>query len=148
MKALREVLHEINPVYIILSVIAQHAFAMLWFGCIVNYIDRYYMAADKGVRRIEHAIQRYSQLTVTLACLVCATIRAVVYMTVINTYKGSTMMDYECAAIVTAIISMIPKQRHFACQRPIQLLITEDGFEIGAPMIVAMVCYTLKQLNF
>lgn len=142
------VVSAMSPCYIGVSAVVQQLFAMAWFGCIVYYLDRYYLAADKGVRRFEYAIQHYPSALVALTSLLSAAVRSMLVTAVATAFDAKTMMDYEAVAVIVAAVGMMGLHRHFACQRPVQLLLTEGGFEMAAAMLAALVAYGMQPSSF
>ncbi|KAG5492893.1 hypothetical protein JKF63_01473 [Porcisia hertigi] len=148
MEALINAILGLNPVYVVASAIAQQMVAMIWFDCIVRQIDRYYVAADKGVRRVEHAIKRYPGAIVSAATLACSLLRSIILLTVVSMLHCSTFYQYQSAAMVAVVVGMTRVHRTFSCQRPIQIFVTETGYEMVAAMTAAVVCYCMKKYNF
>lgn len=148
MSTIMDVVYGINPLYVVSSAVAQQVLAMAWYGCIVRHIDRYYVAADKGVRRFDHAIQRYSGFAVSAANFVCSVLRTIVLLALVSVFHYSTLSEYQTAAMVTVAIGMTRVSRTFSCQRPIQLFVTETGYEVAAAMTAAVISYYMKVYNF
>lgn len=144
MDTLCSIVKDINPYYIAGGAVAQYVFGMVWFSLLVGHIHRYYYAADKGVRRPEHAVQRYPKCVVALVTLLCAAARSVVVLTLVATFKAKTIEDYQRAAGATALITSVGVFKYFADQRPLQLIVTECGYEVVASMIAAVVPFYMK----
>ncbi|CCW64377.1 unnamed protein product [Phytomonas sp. EM1] len=148
MQAIASTVAKLNPFYMVVSAIVQQMFAIIWFGWIINHIEHYYYAADKGVRRSEHAIQRYSALLVSGATFLCCLARSAVVLMLVSTYKASTLQDYQVIAFAVVLFSMISMHRDLARQRPIQLLLTQCVYEAASTMLTAVCCYYLRQYSF
>ncbi|KAG5467615.1 hypothetical protein CUR178_01260 [Leishmania enriettii] len=148
MEVLIKAVCTIDPVYMVASAVAQQILAMAWFDCIVRQIDRYYVAADKGVRRVEHAITRYPGIVISATTFMCALLRSGIVLTLVTMGKCSTLYQYQSAAMVAVVIGMMRVHRTFSCHRPIQIFVTETGYEMAAAMTAAVVCYYMKKNNF
>ncbi|KPI90732.1 hypothetical protein ABL78_0168 [Leptomonas seymouri] len=148
MSAIVATVNGINPLYVVASAAAQQVLAMAWYGCIVSHIDRYYVAADKGVRRFEHVVQRYSGFMMSAINFVCAALRAAIILALVNVFHFRTLSEYQTAAMVTVLLGMPRVCRLFSCQRPIQLFITETGYEVVAAVTAAVISYYMKVYNF
>jgi hypothetical protein len=148
MSAIMSIVYSINPLYVLASAVAQQVLAMAWYGCIVRHIDRYYIAADKGVRRFEHAIQRYSGFTVSATNFLCSVLRTIVVLAVVSIFHFTTLCEYQTAAMVAVVVGMPRVSRLFSCQRPIQLFITETGYEVAAAMTAAVISYYMMVYKF
>ncbi|KAG5491381.1 hypothetical protein JIQ42_01282 [Leishmania sp. Namibia] len=148
MEVLIKAVCTINPVYMVASAVAQQMLAMAWFDCIVRQIDRYYVAADKGVRRVEHAITRYPGIVISAITFICGLLRSGIVLTLVSMGKCSTLYQYQSAAMVAVVIGMMRVHRTFSCHRPIQIFVTETGYEMAAAMTAAVVCYYMKKYNF
>ncbi|KAG5467057.1 hypothetical protein LSCM1_01238 [Leishmania martiniquensis] len=148
MDAIIKAVYTIDPIYMVASAVAQQMLAVAWFDCIVRQIDRYYVAADKGVRRVEHAITRYPGQVISGATFLCALLRSVVVLTLVSICKCSTLYQYQSAAMIAVMIGMMRVHRTFSCHRPIQIFVTETGYEMAAAMTAAVVCYYMKMYNF
>lgn len=142
--AISAALREVNPTYVVVSAVTQVILAVVWYGCIVKHLNDYYYAADKGVRRPEHAIRHYHQGVVVFMTFASALLRAVTVTVTVAIFKGTTVADYQCAAFTVAILFMGSMHRYFGQQRPIQLIVTNAGYEVCAAMLAAMSCYGMK----
>ena len=147
MSTLKDVVYGINPLYVLASAVAQQVLAMAWYDCIVRHIDRYYVAADKGVRRVEHAIQHYSGFAVSATNFLCSVLRTVAVLAIVGAFHFSTLSEYQTAAMVAVLLGMPRVSRIFSCQRPIQLFVTETGYEVTAAMTAAAISYYMKAYN-
>lgn len=134
----------IDPYYVAAGAAAQYVFGLIWFGFIVKEIHGYYYAADKGVRRPEHAVHRYPQCVVALVTLLCAAARSVLVLTIVATYRATTIQEYQRAAVAAAAVMSIGVFKYFAAQRPFQLVVTECGYETLCCMIAAVVPFYMK----
>ncbi|GET92999.1 hypothetical protein, conserved [Leishmania tarentolae] len=148
MEPIMNAVHSIDPIYLLASAVAQQVLAMAWFDGIVGQIDRYYLAADKGVRRVEHAITRYPGIMVSAATFACCLLRSLVVLVIVGMCNCLTLYQYQSAAMVAVLIGMMRVHRTFSCHRPIQLFVTETGYEMAAAMTAAVVCYYMKKYNF
>lgn len=148
MEFILNAVYQVNPIYIVASAAAQQVLAMAWFDCIVRQIDRYYVAADKGVRRVEHAIQRYPGAAVSAATFACSLLRATIILTVVSLCKCTTLTEYQSAAMVAVVLGMTRVHRTFSCHRPIQLFVTEAGYEMAAAMTAAVVSFYMNKYQF
>lgn len=140
--------YAVDPIYVLMSAVAQQMLAMAWFDCIVGQIDRYYLAADKGVRRVEHAITRYPGVMISATTFACSLLRSLVVLTMVSMCNCSTLYQYQSAAMVAVMIGMMRVHRTFSCHRPLQLFVTETGYEMAAAMTAAVVCYYMKKYDF
>ncbi|KAK7200906.1 hypothetical protein NESM_000149500 [Novymonas esmeraldas] len=148
MGSIMNVVQEINPIYVVASAAAQQMLAMVWFDCIVRQIDNYYVAADKGVRRVEHAIQRYPAAMISAATFACSVLRTVLVLALVSVFHCSTLSQYQSAAMIAVLIGMTRIHRTFSCHRPIQIFVTETGYEMAAAMTAAVVSFYMKKYNF
>ncbi|KPA86590.1 putative mitochondrial hypothetical protein [Leptomonas pyrrhocoris] len=148
MSAIMAIVYGINPLYVVASAVAQQVLAMAWYGCIVRHIDRYYLAADKGVRRFEHVVQRYSGFMVSATNFLCSVLRTIILLALVSVFHFQTLTEYQTAAMVTVALGMPRVSRLFSCQRPIQLFITETGYEVAAAMTAAVISYSMKAYKF
>lgn len=148
MNSILEIVVSLNPIYVVASAVAQLMLAGLWFGCVARQMDRYYLAADKGVRRFEHAIQHYRGEVVCITALLCAVLRSVILMVVIAIFHFTTFKQYQEAAVVAAVVGMTRVHRSFSCQRPFQIVAVEMTYEFSASMVAAVVCYLMKMYGF
>ncbi|CAJ1012406.1 hypothetical protein Q4I28_007719 [Leishmania naiffi] len=148
MEVILNYMYEIDPIHLVTSAVAQQMLAMVWFDCIVRQIDRYYVAADKGVRRVEHAITRYPGIMVSAATFACSCLRSLIVLTLVHMCDCSTLYQYQSAAMVAVVIGTMRVHRTFSCHRPIQIFVTETGYEMAAAMTTAVVCYYMKKYNF
>ncbi|CCW68966.1 unnamed protein product [Phytomonas sp. Hart1] len=148
MQSIESIVAKLNPFYIVVTAIAQQLFTIIWFGWIIHHIEHYYYAADKGVRRSEHVIQRYSAIIVTGATFISCLARSAVVLALVSTFKASTLQDYQVIALAVTFISMISMHRDISRQRPFQLLATQCVYEATATMLAAVGCYYLQQYKF
>lgn len=133
----------IDPCHVITSAIAQCVWAALWFEFLMRHVYHYYIAADKGVRKVQHIINYYPSWLNTIITFLCMSLRSVIILLLVKVFNGKTFFDYQCAAMCTALAGMLCIHRYFACQRPIQIFIIEQTCEIAVSMIAAAVCYGL-----
>lgn len=126
---------------------SQLAISCIWFHIIVHHFESYYLAADKGVRRVEHVIHRYPQIAVGAINFLCCVLRSCFVLGLLAYFKAEDLVDYQHVALVAAGISLITSHRHFAYQRPVQIFISMWGFELIASMVAAVVCFYLKAYN-
>lgn len=138
----------VNPVHLVVLSVAQILLSVLWFKLIVYHFETYYLAADKGVRRVEHALHRYHTLVVLAIDLLSTIIRSLVVIFVLDFCSAQSLQDYQYAAIIASIFSFVSVHRHFAYQRPFQLFVSSWGFEIVASMMVAVMLFFLPKLEF
>ncbi|KAG8347220.1 hypothetical protein ERJ75_001741700 [Trypanosoma vivax] len=138
----------ISPVAIVGAALVQLVFAIIWFNFIVKNVANYYLAADKGVRRVEHILHRYSTLFCTLATFVCGVARALVIVTGVAVMKGSTLEDYHVAALLLTAVTCINQHHSFWCQRPLPLLLTDLGYEVTAALLASVSYYVLSFYGF
>ncbi|EPY31443.1 hypothetical protein STCU_02301 [Strigomonas culicis] len=141
---LTDMMGEFNLFHIVASAVAQQVFAMAWFGIIVNHLDQYWTAADKGVRRFEHVVHYYPAVMVAAGNFLCCILRSAAVLVVANLLNAKTLEDYERVALVVVGLGLVRVHRHFACQRPVQLLITETGFELLAALLSSFVLYGMQ----
>lgn len=127
--------------------IAQVIFSVAWFKIVVRDMESYYLAADKGVRRVEHAIHRYPCWLLFLIDAASCAIRSTVLLFLFHACNSVTVVDYEKVALMTGAVSAISFHRHFAYQRPIQLFVSHWGFELCSAMVAALVCFFFR-VNF
>ncbi|CAD2216546.1 hypothetical protein AGDE_02911 [Angomonas deanei] len=135
---------QFNPFHIAASAIAQQVFAMAWFGCLVNHLDSYWTAADKGVRRFEHVVFHYPPIVGAAASFLSSVLRSLLITLLVTLFKVDTLVDYQVAALLVVVFGLVRIHRHFSCQRPIQLFVTETGFELAASMIATLVLYYMQ----
>ncbi|KAH9601764.1 hypothetical protein LSM04_007187 [Trypanosoma melophagium] len=141
-------LQSVNPWAVLACAIIQEVFAFLWFGCILKTVEDYYLAADKGVRRVEHIVHRYSFFFCNLTTIASGILRAVSIHAMVSVCGGNTLNDYQQAAVVVALFSCINQHQFFWCQRPLPLLLTNCGFEAAAAVLTAVSYFGMLKYFF
>lgn len=130
--------------HIVVATILEFIFSFFWFYGVVHHFDTYYLAADKGVRRAQHALHRYPVIVVHATNLMCCALRALSVAFVAYLIQAKTLLDFQVAAVLVTLGSFLTIHRHFAYHRPIQLFVTMWGFELATSMIVAVFFFFLK----
>ncbi|RNF26310.1 uncharacterized protein Tco025E_01477 [Trypanosoma conorhini] len=136
-----------DPWALFATALVQQLFAMVWFGLIVKTIADYYLAADKGVRRVEHIVHRYSPALCTFATFLAGVVRAVAVYTVFTLCNGKGLCDYQQAGVVVAVLACINQHQFFSCQRPLPLLLTDCGYELAAALLASVSFFGLQKFN-
>ncbi|RNF11460.1 hypothetical protein TraAM80_00906 [Trypanosoma rangeli] len=129
------------------AALVQQLFAMVWFGLIVKTISDYYLAADKGVRKVGHIVHRYSPPFCAFATFVAGIVRAVAVYTVFTLCNGKGLYDYQQAGVVVAVLACINQHQFFSCQRPLPLLFTYCGYELAAALLVSISFFVMQKFN-
>jgi hypothetical protein len=137
-----------NWVHILLSAIAQHLLAWLWYEGIFSSIFAYYFAADKGVKRAEHARVHYSHTFCVFGTFIAGVARALTIYALVKNLGLTTAYQYQEAAILVAAAIGIGYHHSFWGQRPFPLLAVNGGFELGASLLGALVLFLLVGVNF
>ncbi|ORC91979.1 uncharacterized protein TM35_000041930 [Trypanosoma theileri] len=141
-------LQSVNPWAVLACAIIQEVFAFLWFGCILKNVGDYYLAADKGVRRVEHIVHRYSFLFCNSTTIAAGILRAVSVQVMVTVCGGHTFNDYQQAAVVIALLSCINLHDSFWSQRPLPLLLTNCGYEAAAAVLAAVSYFGMQKYVF
>ncbi|EAN84217.1 hypothetical protein C3747_1g326 [Trypanosoma cruzi] len=139
-----EAIMRMDPWTILLAALVQQLFSMVWFGLIVKTVADYYLAADKGVRRVEHIVYRYSPVFCCITTFAAGAARAVAVHTIITVCNGKGLCDYQTAGVVVALLTCINQHQFFSCQRPLPLLLTECGYEFAAALLASVCCLGMQ----
>nr|CCC92962.1 unnamed protein product [Trypanosoma congolense IL3000] len=139
---------EVNPWIVLLAAAAQILLAAVWYKFIVNATVSYYLAADKGVRRVEHILNRYPPALYWIITFVAAALRILSIATVVIACKGDSLPDYQLAALLVVGISCVNQHLSFHHQRPLPLLLADFGYELAAALLASAVYYGIKASNF
>ncbi|KEG13006.1 hypothetical protein DQ04_01271060 [Trypanosoma grayi] len=137
-----------NPWVIIASAIIQQVFALIWFRFIVKTVADYYLAADKGVRRVEHMVHRYSTTVCSVATLAAGIARSIAILAIVSIFQGSALTDYQQAGMVVAALACINQHQFFWSQRPMPLLLTDGGYEVAAALLASVSCFLMQKFVF
>lgn len=137
-----------NWVHILLSAIAQHLLGWLWYEGIFSSIFAYYFAADKGVKRAEHARVRYSHTLCVFGTFFAGIARALTIYAIVKNLGLKSIYQYQEAAILVAVAIGISYHHSFWAQRPFPLLAVNAGYELGASLLGALVLFALVGVHF
>ncbi|CBH14488.1 uncharacterized protein TEOVI_000404300 [Trypanosoma equiperdum] len=138
---------EVNPCIVLFASVVQVAFAALWYKLIVKTIVDYHLAADKGVRRVEHILQRYPPYVHWIVTLLSACFRIVFIATIVGICKGNSLHDYQNAALLVAGISCVSQHLSIQHQRPLPLLAADVGYEVIAALLASLTYYAIMTVN-
>lgn len=145
MEVLNSFFLSLHPGHIVVLTLLEFIFSFFWFYGVVHHFDTYYLAADKGVRRAQHALRRYPGIVVHATNLICCALRALSVVFLAYLIQAKTLLDFQFAAVLVTLGSFLTVHRHIAYHRPIQLFVSTWGFELAASMIVAVCFFHLKQ---
>lgn len=146
MSTLPKLALQVDPTEVAIMTVSQFLFGLAWFHVIVHHFETYYLAADKGVRRVEHVVHRYPTAAVYAVDLLSSVVRSVVLLTLLTLTSSITLVDYQYVAIAVAIASLITTSRHFAYQRPFPLFVSQWCYEMAASMTAALVCFYVRRM--
>lgn len=128
------------------AALVQLVLAALWFGCIFRKIVDYHLAADKGVRRVEHMLHRYSPFFCTASTFIAGVARAVAVEVIVSAIHGKELSSYVQAGLMVASLACINHHHFLWCQRPMPLLLADCGHEVVAALLAAVSCFGLQNL--
>jgi hypothetical protein len=137
-----------NWVHIFLAAFAQHMLGWLWYEGIFSSIFAYYFAADKGVKRPEHARVRYSHTLCLAFTFLSGVARALAIYAMSKNLNLTSVFQYQEAALMVAAVIIIAYHHSFWAQRPFPILAINAGYEIGASLLGAWVLFSLIGVHF
>ena len=129
---------------IAISVVAQYFLIFFWYAAIFGSLFRYYLAADKGVKRFEKMIMRWGMGLCTVSSLVAAAIKSFAIYALVNATNSTTLCQYQTIAGIIAFIVISMQHHNYWEQRPLALIIIAAGAEIATALLSATVQYYLK----
>lgn len=144
MSSITSTLLGFDALQVVIMSFSQVVVSAFWFHIIVHHFESYYLAADKGVRRVEHVIHRYPQIMVWVINFLCCVLRSGFVMGLLAYFNAENLVDYQHVALIAAFMSLVTSHRHFAYQRPVQIFVSMWGFELIASMVAAVVCFYLR----
>ena len=137
---------DLTPLLVATAV--QFVVGSLYYGVLVANPWRVAMARDKGVRKLENVVFRYSGAFAVLVTIACAFLKAAAILAVVNligAQANSLCMYQQIAAFTTAIVATVAHNGIWE-QRPIVLLILTIVGEIANQQAAAFALYKAKSL--
>ena len=132
---------------IIVAALAQHLLGFLWYGSIFTSVYQYYSAADKGVKRVEHIIQRYGMSLCSIATVLSGVIRALVIVGIAKALDVSSICGLHEIALFVALIAFVNEHHSFWAQRPLGLILVNAGYELAAALVGATVLFYVREAD-
>lgn len=133
----------VDNTHIAIAALAQVAWASLWYSYICSSLRGYYLAADKGVKRLEHVPRRFDSWVCTVATFAAAVVRAFAIVAFVNLLRLTTLSEYVQAATLVTMVVLIATHHAFWAQRPLCLLVINALYEAKAAIFAAVVLHAL-----
>ena len=138
-----KLLGKVDNTHIAIAALAQVAWAYLWYSYICSSLRAYYLAADKGVKRLEHVPRRFDSWFCTAITFAAAIVRGLAIVAFVNLLGLSTLSEYIQAATMVTMVVLVATHHAFWAQRPLCLLVINALYEAKAAVFGAIVLHTL-----
>ena len=129
------------------AVVLQHFLGLFWYGLVFSSIWSYYLAADKGVKKIDHVVKRYGNVVCIMGSVVAAAVRAIAIYFIVTATELETLCGYQEAAMCVAAIMIAKYHCDFWCQRPFVMMIIDGAFECAAAVSAGTMMFYLQANN-
>lgn len=130
---------------LIVSIGAQFILGWLWYSNIFHAPFARYLAADKGVKKLDQVLTRYNLLLCFAVSILCCFIRAFFLMLFMSmTGLDSSSCNLTKAAFALWIVVISGYSNAFWTQRPCFLISIDMGYELACFMAAALVQFLTK----
>ena len=141
---------ELSAAPILFASLSQQVVGFMWYGIAFASVYCYFYAVDKGVKRAEYAIRRYSTLFKTFASLAANAVRSVLIAALISLLGASEgpLCVYLQAGAVVAAASLLGLCADVWADRPLPLVLVNGGASVAQALVAAAVMFHTKDIDF